>query len=64
MSITVNKKKGESKEELISRFRKLFLEAGITDKIREKAAYISPSRRRYEKKKVQESLRRRGSSEK
>lgn len=58
MNITVSKKSGESKEELISRFRKLFLEAGIMDKVREKAAYISPSRRRYEKKKAQESLKR------
>jgi len=62
VSITVQKKKGESKEELISRFRKLFLDAGIMDKIREKTAYIRPSRRRYEKKKAQKSLKRSGRS--
>ena len=54
MTLTVQKKKGESKEELISRFRKLFLEAGIMDKIKEKTAYVKPSRRRYEKKKALE----------
>ncbi len=63
MSITVSKKSGESKEELISRFRKLFLEAGIMDKVREKVAYISPSRRRYEQKKAKASLMRKSSHE-
>jgi len=60
MSIIVQRKKGETKGELISRFRKLFLDAGIMDKIREKTAYMKPSRRRYEKKKALEVLQRRG----
>ena len=61
MSITVQKKKGESKEELIFRFRKLFLEAGIMDKIKEKTAYVKPSRKRYEKRKALLSTLKRGS---
>lgn len=58
MSITVQKKKGESKQELISRFRKMILEAGIIEKIKEKVAYKKPSRSRYElRKKRREALR-------
>jgi len=59
MAITVQKKRGESKQELISRFRKIIVEAGIIDKIREKVAYTKPSRRRYELKKKGEALRKR-----
>jgi ribosomal protein S21 len=62
MSIIVRKKQGESKEELINRFRKLFVEEGIIEKVREKVAYIKPSRRRYEKKKEVRSKIRRGGS--
>jgi len=57
MAITVKKRQGESKEELIARFRKLFLEEGIIDKIKEKAAYIKPSRKRYIKSKEKRSRR-------
>lgn len=60
MSLVVKKKQGESKEELINRFRKLFAEEGIIEKIKEKVAYIKPSRRRYEKRKEIESKIRRG----
>jgi len=59
MTITVQKKKGETKQELISRFRKLILEAGIIEKIKEKVAYTKPSRSRYEQKKKKEALRQR-----
>ena len=60
MPIIVRKKQGESKEELINRFRKLFLEEGIIEKVREKVAYVKPSRRRYEKKKEARSRIRKG----
>lgn len=55
MTIVVKKKQGETKEELIARFRKLFLEEGIIDKVKEKTAYVKPSRRRYEKRKEREA---------
>ena len=51
MAVVVNKQQGESKNELINRFRKLFSEEGIMDVIRRKVRYIKPSRRRYERKK-------------
>ena len=51
MAVVVNKQQGESKNELINRFRKLFSEEGIMDIIRKKVRYIKPARRRYERKK-------------
>jgi len=51
MAIVVKKKRGESKIELINRFRKIFLEEGIIDQIKEKVHYVKPSRKRYERKK-------------
>jgi ribosomal protein S21 len=51
MAIVVKKKKGESKVELINRFRKIFLEEGIIDQVKEKVHYVKPSRKRYERRK-------------
>jgi len=63
MSVTVKKKPGETKRDLIARFRKIFLELGIMEKVKEKTAYIKPSRRRYEKRKALEALQRRNRHE-
>jgi len=57
MAIVVKRKQGESKEEMIARFRKVFLEEEIIDKVREKIAYVKPSRKRYEKQKEQRKSR-------
>lgn len=51
MAVVVKRKQGESKNELINRFRKLFSEEGIMDIIRKKVRYVKPARRRYERKK-------------
>ena len=51
MALTVKRKKDESKEEMIARFRKLFIEEGIIEKFKEKTVYTKPSRKRYIEKK-------------
>ena len=52
MSIIVKKKKGESKDDVIGKFRRLCLEEDITDEVRSRAAYQKPSEERYAKKKL------------
>lgn len=59
MSIIVRKQKGETKEDLISRFRRLFVEEEIIEEIKKRVEYIKKSRRRYMKKKELEKNRRR-----
>ena len=59
MAVVVNKKRGESRVELINRFRKIFLEEGVIDTIKEKLRYVKPARRRYAKKKEKLRLQRR-----
>ncbi len=51
MAVVVHRQKGESRNDLINRFRKLFSEEGILDTVRRKVRYIKPSRRRYERQK-------------
>jgi len=52
MSIIVRKKKGQSKDDVIGKFRRLCLEEDITEEIRKRVAYSKPSEKRYAKKKV------------
>jgi len=59
MPIVVKKQKGETKEDLISRFRRLFVEEGIVEEIKRRVEYIKKSRQRYERRKEQERRRRR-----
>ncbi len=51
MAVVVHRKKGESRNDLINRFRKIFSEEGILETVRRKVRYIKPSRRRYERQK-------------
>ena len=52
MPIIVKKKKGESKDDVIGKFRRLCLEEDITEEVRKRSAYTKPSELRYAKKKV------------
>ncbi|HBP50852.1 MAG: hypothetical protein US68_C0005G0006 [Candidatus Shapirobacteria bacterium GW2011_GWE1_38_10] len=52
MAIVVKRKKGESKDDIIGKFRRLCLEEDITEEIRKRAAYAKPSIGRYAKKKI------------
>lgn len=53
----VKKKKGESEERLIARFKKKTLNEGILLELRERERYKKPSERRKEKKYRIEYLR-------
>lgn len=52
MAIIVKKNKGESKDDIIGRFRRLSLEEDITEEVKKRTAYVNPSAKRYAKKKV------------
>ncbi len=52
MPIIVKKKKGESKDDIIGKFRRLFIEEDSAEEIRKRVCYNKPSELRYEKKKV------------
>ncbi|MBU1117423.1 30S ribosomal protein S21 [Patescibacteria group bacterium] len=52
MAIVVKRKKGESKDDIIGKFRRLCIEEDITEEVRKRTAYAKPSIGRYEKKKV------------
>lgn len=52
MPIIVKKKKGESKDDIIGKFRRLCLEEDITEEVRKKTSYVKPSEERYAKKKI------------
>jgi len=52
MPIIVKKKKGETKEDIIGKFRRLTLEEDITEEVRKRTAYSKPSEERYAKKKI------------
>ena len=52
MPIIVKKKKGESKDDVIGKFRRLVMEEDITEEVRKRTAYTKPSEERYAKKKV------------
>ncbi len=48
--VQVNKKKGESDDRLIARFRKKVIFEGILEDFRERARFKSPAEKRKEKK--------------
>lgn len=52
MTIVVKKNKGETKDDVIGRFRRLAMEEDITEEVRKKAAYVKPAEERYAKKKI------------
>ena len=52
MPIIVKKQKGESKDDIIGKFRRLCLEEDISEDLKRKTAYIKPSEDRYAKKKI------------
>jgi ribosomal protein S21 len=52
LAIVVKRNKGESKDDIIGKFRRLCLEEDITEEIRKRAAYSKPSEERYALKKV------------
>ena len=52
MAIIVKRKKGESKDDIIGKFRRLCMEEDITEEIRKRTAYAKPSIGRYAKKKI------------
>ena len=52
MSIIVKKKKGESKDDVIGKFRRISLEEDITEEVRKRTAYTKPAEKRYAKKKI------------
>lgn len=49
--VVVKKKKGETEDKLIARFRKIVLEEGIIDEVRDRERYKKPSEKRKEKNK-------------
>lgn len=52
MTIIVKRKKGESKDDIIGKFRRLCLEEDITEEVKKRTAYTKPSVERYAKKKI------------
>jgi ribosomal protein S21 len=52
MPIIVKKKKGESKDDVIGKFRRLSIEEDITEEVRKRTAYVKPAKARYAKKKI------------
>lgn len=52
MAIVVTKTKGDSKDDIIGRFRRLFIEEDITEEVKKRTAYSKPSIKRYAQKKI------------
>lgn len=52
MAIVVRKTKGESKDDIIGKFRRLCIEEDITEEVKKRTAYSKPSIKRYAKKKI------------
>lgn len=52
MPIIVKKKKGETKDDILGKFRRLVMEEDITEEVKKRTAYSKPSEERYAKKKV------------
>ena len=48
--VVVKKKKGESEDKLISRFKKKVIEAGVLDEYRKKKRFVSKAEERKERK--------------
>ena len=52
MPIIVKRKKNETKDDIIGKFRRLCLEEDITEEVKKRMAYTKPSEERYAKKKI------------
>jgi len=52
MPIIVKKNKGESKDDIIGKFRRLCMEEDITEEVRKRTSYVKPSEKRYALKKI------------
>lgn len=52
MPIIVTKNKGESKDDVIGKFRRVSLDEDVTDEVRKRTAYVSKASKRYAQKKV------------
>ncbi len=52
MPIIVKKKKGETKDDVIGKFRRLSVEEDITEEVKKRTAYEKPAVKRYAKKKI------------
>lgn len=52
--VVVKKKKGESEDRLISRFKKMVLESGLLQEARDRSRFKSDAEKRKEKKKLKE----------
>ncbi|MBU1129895.1 hypothetical protein KKE45_01075 [Patescibacteria group bacterium] len=52
MPIVVKKKKGDSKDDVIGKFRRIFLEEEIVEEVKKRLVYSKPSMERYAKKKI------------
>ena len=48
--VIVKKKKGESEDRLIARFKKKVINAGLLQELRDRSRYKTPSEKRKEKK--------------
>lgn len=48
--VVVVKKKGESEDKLIARFRKKVLDSGLIQEVRDRVRFKSPAEKRKEKK--------------
>lgn len=48
--VVVIKKKGETEDRLIARFKKMVLDSGIIQEVRDRARYKTPSEKKKEKK--------------
>lgn len=55
MPIVVKKQKGETNDDLLGRFRRLFIEEEILDEVKKRVEYIKGARKRYEEKKAKKS---------
>lgn len=52
MPLIVRKSKGESKDDVIGKFRRLSLEEDVSEEMKKRSAYAKPSEKRYAKKKI------------
>ena len=48
----LKKKKGETKDDVIGKFRRLSMEEDIAEEVRRRSAYTKPAEARYAKKKI------------
>ena len=60
MPIVVKKEKGDTKDDILYRFRKIVLEEGIVEEVRNREKFISNSRKKYEKSKEKKRKSRKG----